>query len=690
MPPIPRIFPQTPRAPTQAPQLAPTPDQRGFSIDLSNVMAAQAPAIVDGRGFAAGLSGLQSFGRDVQRIGDAGSRLAEQQAIAVNIRKEHDAKLALEQFDGELTAAIQQEPDETKWVGIAEKYATKARATILDPARNPLSAPAMEAVQDHLTSWTNRRLASVRVESMRTSQTRAADAISSQVLTALNSEDYDTAETLTQQGVAASLLPQTQIPKVQELISRAKETKAREAAANREQAELRGVLDLAEANPDAAADLIGGDAWRAGKTVGQIAQAESIVNSRRSDLVDSGRDIFQNFLTLPLEQQTRSGLEAALPQNLRPSDKAQFLAHFDKIAAQRAAAAMATPEAMTARFGQLLDRVDKFDLSKLGGPRSEAATAEYLSIIAEAEMLPAGPKGTVTAPLYRKWTQAPPEPSQIVQDSMRAISKNAFEEGRFGAWKTIGPDGKEVENATVKENALVKMATVELQLQTWMEANPEATPEQARAQLATLITGNATAASAKTLLDNVSRAAAAQATQAAKQPDGSLFPVDWKAIRKRIDPQAAPAPATPTTPATPVEPTPAPAKSKVTSYGYKGDEWSDPLSAMAVGSFSGTAAEKSAKLGKPHPMLLQPGDLAVSPDVERKLRDADVKPGETIELVFADGTTHRGRWMDRTANDKQARAKGLPPLRGRWDIYSPDGTSPLNDKPVTSFRRLTA
>jgi hypothetical protein len=111
---------------------------------------------------------------------------------------------------------------------------------------------------------------------------------------------------------------------------------------------------------------------------------------------------------------------------------------------------------------------------------------------------------------------------------------------------------------------------------------------------------------------------------------------------------------------------------------------------MAVGSFSGTAAEKSAKLGKPHPMLLQPGDLAVSPDVERKLRDADVKPGETIELVFADGTTHRGRWMDRTANDKQARAKGLPPLRGRWDIYSPDGTSPLNDKPVTSFRRLTA
>jgi hypothetical protein len=648
-------------------------------------MAAQAPALVDGRGFAAGLSGLQSLGRDVQRIGDAGSRLAEQQAIAVNIRKEHDAKLKLEQFDGELTAAIQQEPDETKWVGIAEKYATRARTTILDPARNPLSAPAMEAVQDHLTSWTNRRLASVRVESMRTSQTRAADAISSQVLTALNSEDYDTAETLTQQGVAANLLPQTQIPKVQQLISRAKETKAREAAADREQAELRGVLDLAEANPDAAADLIGSDAWRAGKTAGQIAQAEHIIDSRHAANVDQGRDIYTNFFTLPLEQQTRAGLEAALPQNLRPSDKARFLEGFDKVAEERAMAALTTPEAQTARFGQLLERADNFDLAKLGGRRSQAATAEYISILTDAELLPTGPKGTVTGQVFRKWNQAAPEPSDVVKDSMRAISKNAFEEGRFGAWKTVGADGKEAINPTVRENALVKMATVELQMEAWMGSNPNATPEQARQQLSTLITGNATASSAKAMLDAAAAAAAAKPAPAvAPSAVGAPTPDTWKQIRGRIEQQTAPAPAAPS------EPAPAPPKSKVTSYGYKADPWADTLSAMGIGSFSGNAAEKAAKLGKDHPMRLKPGDLAVSPDVERQLRRAGVKPADPIEIVFADGTTHRGRWMDRTANDAQARRLKLPPLRGRWDIYSPDGSSPLNDKPVTSFRRLTA
>ena len=682
---IPRLFQQTPRTPSQAPQISPTPDQRGFSIDLAPVMRAQEAATVDPRGFQAGLAGVQSFGRDVERIGDAGSRMAEAQANAINIRKEHEAALALEAFDGELTAAIQAEPDETKWVGIAEKYATKARTTILDPARNPLSQPAMEAVQDRLTSWTNRRLSSVRVESMRTSQSRAVDAISAQVLSAMNAEDYDTAEALTQQGVAAKLLPETQIPKVQELIVKAKERRAQEAAADREQAELRGVLDLAEANPDAAADLIGSDAWRAGKTVGQIAQAESIVNSRAADQLDTARDAYTEFSALPLEQQTRAGLEAALPQNLRPTDRARFLAEYDKAAAERAAAAMATPEAITGRFGQLLDAVGQFDLAKLGGVRSEAARAAYVAIVAGAQTLPEGLRGEITGPLYRKWGQKPPEPSEIVSDSISALTKNAYDDGRFGAWKTIGADGKEVVNSTARDNAQVKMATVRMQMQAWQASNPEATPEQARQQLSTFIAGNATAASATTLLDNVARAAAAKATQAAKQPDGSLFPPDWKAIRGRIEQPAAPA-----APAPPMEPAPAPPKSKVTSYGYKGDRWSDPLSAMAVGSFSGTAAEKSAKLGKDHPMLLKPGDLAVSPDVERQLRRAGVKPADPIEIVFADGTTHRGRWMDRTANDAQARAKGLPPLRGRWDIYSPDGSSPLNDKPVTSFRRITA
>jgi hypothetical protein len=268
---------------------------------------------------------------------------------------------------------------------------------------------------------------------------------------------------------------------------------------------------------------------------------------------------------------------------------------------------------------------------------------------------------------------------------MNTLTKNAFDEGRFGQWKTVGPDGKEAINATARESAVVRMATVKMQMQAWAASNPDAKPEQARAQLSNLITGNATASSAKAMLDAAAAAAAAKPAPAvAPSAVGAPTPDTWKQIRGRIEQQTAPAPATPS------EPAPAPPKSKVTSYGYKADPWADTLSAIGIGSFSGSAAEKAAKLGKDHPMRLKPGDLAVSPDVERQLRRAGVKPADPIEIVFADGTTHRGRWMDRTANDAQARRLKLPPLRGRWDIYSPDGSSPLNDKPVTSFRRLTA
>jgi hypothetical protein len=116
----------------------------------------------------------------------------------------------------------------------------------------------------------------------------------------------------------------------------------------------------------------------------------------------------------------------------------------------------------------------------------------------------------------------------------------------------------------------------------------------------------------------------------------------------------------------------------VTSYGYPNDETPDTYSSMGIGSFSGQEAIKAAKRGDAHPMQLQAGDIAVSPDKERELRAAGVRPGDEIELTYSDGRTHRGRWMDRTSNR----------LRGRWDIYSPQAPSTDNDTPVTSFRKL--
>jgi hypothetical protein len=102
-----------------------------------------------------------------------------------------------------------------------------------------------------------------------------------------------------------------------------------------------------------------------------------------------------------------------------------------------------------------------------------------------------------------------------------------------------------------------------------------------------------------------------------------------------------------------------PSGTRITSYGYPDDETPDTNSANGIGSFT---TEADAKAGRDAATRLRPGDIAVSPDVERALEAAGVKPRQEITVTLADGTTHRGRWMDRTADS----------LTGRIDLYSPD------------------
>ena len=102
-----------------------------------------------------------------------------------------------------------------------------------------------------------------------------------------------------------------------------------------------------------------------------------------------------------------------------------------------------------------------------------------------------------------------------------------------------------------------------------------------------------------------------------------------------------------------------PPGSRITSYGYPDDETPDTNSANGIGSHT---TEADAKGARDAPTRLRPGDIAVSPDVERELTAAGVKPREEITVQLADGSTHRGRWMDRTRSD----------LTGRIDLYSPD------------------
>ena len=166
---IPRIQQQTPLVQAR-PAYGATPDVKGFSIDLAPSIRAQAAVQVGPAGFIAEARGISEIGAATERTGDALFQAKKAQEDMINLRKEADATAALEQFNAELDVALQKEPDETKWVGIAQQIANKAASTILDPGTNPLSPAAREAIQHKLTTWTTRKMAGVEIDSIRTSQ----------------------------------------------------------------------------------------------------------------------------------------------------------------------------------------------------------------------------------------------------------------------------------------------------------------------------------------------------------------------------------------------------------------------------------------------------------------------------------------------------------------------------------------
>lgn len=126
-------------------------------------------------------------------------------------------------------------------------------------------------------------------------------------------------------------------------------------------------------------------------------------------------------------------------------------------------------------------------------------------------------------------------------------------------------------------------------------------------------------------------------------------------------------------------------KARGTIYGFekKGDSTWDYFSSIAVGANASEKEIAEIKAGKTNDAKLVPNkDFALSPDLEEQFKAQGFKLRDTVTLTLDDGTTHTGRWMDRTAKEFQGK-----PLSGRVDIYSPDGDSPLKDKTFAGFAR---
>ncbi len=118
----------------------------------------------------------------------------------------------------------------------------------------------------------------------------------------------------------------------------------------------------------------------------------------------------------------------------------------------------------------------------------------------------------------------------------------------------------------------------------------------------------------------------------------------------------------------------APNGAKGSIYGYPGDTTPDKNSSNGIGSFT---TEADAKGSRNSPTRLRVGDFALSPDMEAKMRASGVNERDTVTVKYSDGSTHTGRWMDRTS-DK---------LTGRVDIYAPDGKHHTDGVKVVSWTR---
>ena len=113
--------------------------------------------------------------------------------------------------------------------------------------------------------------------------------------------------------------------------------------------------------------------------------------------------------------------------------------------------------------------------------------------------------------------------------------------------------------------------------------------------------------------------------------------------------------------------------------GYK-DPNLDSNSALGMGFKVSPEDADKIRRGEFTKKKMVKGDIAVSPDIRASFEANNVKEQDLVTLTLEDGTTHTGRWMDITADEYAGK-----PLTGRFDVYTPEGRSPIVGRSVASW-----
>lgn len=609
----------------------PTVDNRGVMAAAGAVAAAsrnpQAPMSL-----AEPYGALASIGRAVAETGSIVGALALKQRQAETDVQIADADNVMLLAQGEFSDWKREHPDPTQWGAEWEKRLTAVGQRI--DSNDSLHQAAREQIGLRLRRFVGVSTSRVKEDAATATFARARSSFVASLDRYTEAQDEEKFnETLNTNDQRGYLYPH----EVEAYRQKFKEEGKRIKVQNERDA-FDASSSLAVADPQGWLDT-NKKPWAGKETLWQ--RVKNVADSRLGEMRSDGANDLINAIaagSVLTEGEIDQWNNPALTPSLRAQAKDYLRTRDDK-------AERADQEANGDRnFAELLPKVKDYN------PGNDPDRKQFFELRKEIKRrVGSEDDGYLQQVLYAKATAAPKKAA--VPEDVRGYANDTLDimfDARSGAipWKKRVPAGTkngvfmdehDEEDLKAKQAAIDAMATIRSKFGEWAKANPDTAkdPVKSKAKLMELM------------------------------PEGVKVRA-LEALQKLGKPAAA---------------------GKVTSYGYPKDATPDSNSAKGIGAFVPESEADKIKRGEASDYKLRDGDLAVSPDVEANLRASGVKPGESIMVKLANGEVRRVRWMDRTANDEQAKALGLSPLRGRFDFYSPSGKHGLDGVSVIGWEK---
>jgi hypothetical protein len=474
---------------------------RGFRISNDDSLRAQQPALIAERGFVVNELSMGSIGEAIGDAGGQASRLVQAQFESINRRKVEEASDLLRLAQDDLARRFAEEPDESKWIGIAQSELPKWEKSLLSDRE--LSLDARDAIQGKFNLWRSSLLGDpergtpghVVIQAAARSHEREGEHYMAQLVTARQGNDWQGAEDATKKLQDHGFIAED------EAARQRGQTQVAQAAAAKQLAENSVIQSVREFGLEKTLDVIADPKFGGGVIdEGDRERLKDMARAVDRDVVSTAVNEVANYLaTNPTA--SPADVEREAGGRLPPAELEKWKTEANERLKDKVQAHRALPEVIDANYARLLDEAEKFDRT------APNAKEEYTRIHREAvALLPEGLRGEITGPIERKWRASlqPPDPPDALKSAITGMASSMFDAGTLGRFKKEprlvqreGSDGTMRDfwvtetDPEIEQKALAKKGALLIYMGKWAAANPNATPEQAREVMTQFLDGSA-------------------------------------------------------------------------------------------------------------------------------------------------------------------------------------------------------